>query len=166
MKTIFIIAFLLLMSAATFAQDKVDIFAQAIARAEGYYTKGTIPNRCKNPGDIRIVEGYRFPGQVGLCRGGHIRFRTDADGWAALRHQIEKALSGESHFYTPDMTLRQVAKKYAADYRNWLKNVCHNLGDVPPSTTLREYFDLSRPNYVATDDDIDFLHFDFLQGEL
>ena len=160
MKTTLIIALLILTSSA-FAQDKIQDFANAIAKAEGYGIKGALPTRCHNPGDIREVDGFKFPGQVGVCKGGHIRFRRDADGWAALRNQIEKALSGQSHFYNPDMTLRQVAKKYAADYRIWLKNVCHNLGDISPNTTLREYFDLHQ-TYVATDD-IDF--FNFLQGE-
>ncbi len=163
MRTTLIIALLILTNSA-FAQDKIDLFAHAVAKAEGFYDgPRTLPARCHNPGDLKAAYHMTYPGQVGVCKGGHIRFRRDADGWAALRNQIEKALSGQSHFYSPNMTLRQVAKKYAADYRIWLKNVCHNLGDISPNTTLREYFDL-HPTYVAPDD-IDFFNFDFLQGE-
>lgn len=115
-------------------------FAHAIAQAEGYYRAGTIPNRCSNPGDLK-VRGERYPGQVGVCKGGHVRFRNAAAGWAALYHQIDKALAGDSKFYRQDMTLAQVAKKYAANSRLWARNVARNLG-VTPSTTLEEYFDL------------------------
>ncbi len=164
MRTTLIIALLILTNSA-FAQDKIDLFAHAVAKAEGFYDgPRTLPARCHNPGDLKAAYHMTYPGQVGVCKGGHIRFRRDADGWAALRNQIEKALAGDSHFYNPNMTFRQVAKKYAESYRVWLKNVCHNLGDVSPDMTLAAYFDLGRTNYVAQESDIDFMNFDFLQG--
>ncbi len=157
-----LVGFLLVGHVAAQVSSNVYELAHAIAHAEGYYTKGTIPSRCHNPGDLKAAAGMTYPGQVGVCKGGHIRFRRDADGWSALRRQIEKALSGESHFYNPRMTFRSVAKKYAQDSRIWLKNVTHNLGDVSPDMTLAEYFDLGRTNYVAQESDIDFMNFDFL----
>ncbi len=162
MRTTLIIALLILTNSA-FAQDKIDLFAHAVAKAEGFYDgPRTLPARCHNPGDLKAAYHMTYPGQVGVCKGGHIRFRRDADGWAALRNQIEKALSGQSHFYSPNMTLRQVAKKYAADYRIWLKNVRHNLGGVSPDLTLAEFFDLGRADYVTPNDDV--FDFDFLES--
>jgi hypothetical protein len=63
------------------AQDRIDLFVHAIARAEGFYQYGSIPNRCHNPGDLK---GTRFPGEVGLCRGGHARFANAEYGWQGI----------------------------------------------------------------------------------
>ena len=125
----------------TCGAQKVESFAQAIARAEGFYQRGTIPARFHNPGDLKARRGEQYPGQVRIGKGGHVVFRNDAAGWAALYHQINKALAGESKFYQQDMTLARVAKRYAANSRLWAKNVAHNLG-VTPSTTLEEFFEL------------------------
>lgn len=122
--------------------SKVESFACAVAKAEGWSTPGTIPYRYRNPGDLKVRRGERYPGQVGIGKANHVIFRSDAAGWAALYHQIDKALAGESKFYQQDMTLAQVAKKYAANSRLWARNVAHNLG-VTPDTTLQEYFDLA-----------------------
>jgi hypothetical protein len=102
---------------------KVVEFAHAIAQAEGFYVKGSIPNRCFNPGDLK---GRAFPGEIGLCKGGHARFRNNAAGWAALYHQVEK-MGGSSTQYTAGMTFGQVAKRYAENYRPWLKIVTKRL---------------------------------------
>lgn len=161
MKKLFMLklAFVVLIGSAA-GQSKVDLFANAIAKAEGYYVHGTIPNRCHNPGDLKAAYHMTYPGQVGVCKGGHIRFRRDADGWAALHHQIEKALDGESHFYNPNMTFFEVAKRYAGNYRVWLKNVTHQLG-VSADTTLAEFFELGRPNFVQQDEPrLNFTMFD------
>jgi hypothetical protein len=123
------------------AQDKVVVFADAVAHAEGFYRKGSIPNRFHNPGDLKARPGEKYPGQVRIGKGGHVIFRSDAAGWAALYHQIDKALAGESHFYRQDMTISAVAKRYAANYRLWARNVSRALG-VAPSTTLEEFFEL------------------------
>src|SRR5947209_5334458 len=73
--------------------------AEAIARAEGFYQKGSVPNRTHNPGDIRATRGEHYPGQVGLNKHGYIIFRNDRAGWAALNHQIDKMVEGESRHY-------------------------------------------------------------------
>lgn len=106
------------------AQVTVQEAAQAIAHAEGYGVKNAIPTVCHNPGDLK---GRSFPGQAGVCKGGHARFRNDAAGWAALYSQIDKILSGESHVYKPTMTLRQISRLYAGNSRVWLKNVTNAL---------------------------------------
>src|SRR5271157_5393055 len=131
---------LLLTTALCSAQDRVQTLAKAIAKAEGCYVKGTIPNRYHNCGDLKAVRGYRFPGQVGVGKGGHVRFKNDAAGWAALTHQIDKIIAGDSR-YTVNMSLKEIGKKYAGNYRVWSKNVAHNLG-VTPDTDLWEILDV------------------------
>jgi len=131
---------LLSMPLMALPQSNPDL-AEAIAKAEGFYQRGTIPNRYHNPGDIKFDRSFRYHGQVGVGKGGHVIFRNDAAGWYALREQIEKMKSGESRHYSPTMSINQIAKKYAANYRVWAKNVSHNLGTVP-TITIAELFDI------------------------
>ena len=76
----------------------VEELAQAIARAEGYYVSGSLPQRRNNPGALKL-DGNEIT-----------QFATPSEGWAALHRQLEKILNGESAFYTPDMSIRQVAE--------------------------------------------------------
>lgn len=115
--------------------------AQAIARAEGYYSPKTIPARCFNPGDLKAVRGWKYPGQVGVCKGGHVRFRSPEAGWAALYHKLDRIAAGESRVYWVNMTLQDVTRKYAGNSRVWARSVAHNLG-VPANTTLAEILDV------------------------
>ncbi len=138
MRTI-LLAALLLTTSFCFAENRVHDLATAIAKAEGFGIRGALPTRLHNPGDLKADRGYRFPGQVGVGKGGHARFRNDAAGWAALEHQIEKIMEGSSR-YNVNMSLQQISKKYAGNWRIWSKNVAHNLG-VTPSTTLWEILD-------------------------
>jgi len=110
--------------AAVQPSPKVVLLAHAIAQAEGYGVPHSIPNRCKNPGDLK---GTHFPGQVGVCKGGHARFGTAQAGWAALYNQVQKIQDGTSTKYTQHATFRQVAKTYAQNYRPWLKIVTKTL---------------------------------------
>ena len=152
LRSLFILLFLTLALGTMRAQSKmptptptlsvnIDTFATAIAKAEGFGQRGTIPTRYHNPGDIKSVYGEKFFGQVRVGKGGHIVFRNDAAGWLALRAQIERMICGQSHFYTPEMSLQQIAKRYAGNYRVWARNVSRNLG-CPPSITLAELFDI------------------------
>lgn len=128
------------------AQNKTVEFSHAIARAEGFYQAGTLPARYHNPGDLKVRAGEKYPGQVGVGKAGHVIFRNNQCGWWALYHQVDKIMTGDSRFYTPQMTLTDVAHRYAGNWRRWAQNVAHNLG-VPPSTTLQEFFD--RPPQVT-----------------
>jgi hypothetical protein len=110
--------------AAVQPSPKVVLLAHAIAQAEGFNIKGSIPARCFNPGDLK---GTHFPGQIGVCKGGHARFRNAAAGWAALYNQVQKIADGTSTKYTPRATFRQVARTYAQNYRPWLKIVTKTL---------------------------------------
>ena len=134
-----LLTFFLLCYTFSSAQS-VDKLAQAIAKTEGYYTPHTIPNRCFNPGDLKVLRDYRYPGQLGVCKGGHARFRTQADGWSALQHQLDKIALGESKKYSVNMTLQELGKHYAGNSRVWAKNVSRNLG-VEPDTYLWEILD-------------------------
>ena len=124
--------------------------AHAIARTEGFYTKGTIPNRTHNPGDIRAVSAHQFPGQVGINSKRYAIFRNDAAGFGALYHQLEKVEAGESRFYSADITMRQFSKTYAEVNVMWLHNVCSMLR-ISPSMTLRQYFNSNRSLVLAAD---------------
>ena len=116
---------------------KVERLAHAIAKAEGFYVKGSIPNRYHNVGDIKAVKGFKYEGQIGIGKGRHVIFATDADGWRALNRQLTLIAQGYSKHYSVDMTLQQLAKKYAGNWRVFAKNLSHSLG-VPQSTTLKE----------------------------
>lgn len=132
---------LLLVGTAHAQMDKVAKFATAIARTEGFFVKGTIPNRYHNPGDIRAEKLHVYPGQVGLSKRGYVIFKNDAWGWAALERQIQKVIDGTSTKYTQDMTMLQIAKVYAASPQ-WPKTLCKILR-ISPRLTFQEYFDLA-----------------------
>ena len=144
-----LVCLLLLGMAAANAQDriKLDALAAAIARAEGYGRRGKIPTKYHNPGDIKAHKGTRLPGQRRVGKGGHIVFYTDAYGWAALRDQIAKMRDGRSKQYNPDMTLTQIARKYATRWRPWLAIVSREL-NVSPQMTLRQYFTPQSPKFT------------------
>lgn len=143
LKTILLCSVLLLNTMTVRAQTvlseaRVDRLAAAIAYAEGFGKRGAIPTRYHNPGDIKAGKGVHFPGQRGVGKGHHVIFHTDKDGWEALRHQIRKMANGNSRHYNPDMTLRQIAKKYAARSRAWTNMVTKSLG-IPETTKLRDF---------------------------
>jgi hypothetical protein len=119
---------------------KVERLAHAIAKAEGFYVKGSIPNRYHNVGDIKAVKGFKYEGQIRIGKGRHVIFATDEDGWRALYRQLTLIAQGYSKHYSMDMTLQQLAKKYAGNWRVFAKNLSHSLG-VPQSTTLKEFLD-------------------------
>ena len=78
----------------------VSKFAEAIARAEGWYAAGpTIPKRANNPGNLKA--GDHGGGTIN----GITIFATPADGWTALRRQLLLIFEGRSSFYTATMTL-------------------------------------------------------------
>jgi hypothetical protein len=114
--------------------------AKAIARAEGFYVKGSIPNRLHNPGDIRSHLQHAYPGQIGLSHG-YVIFRNDHAGWAALERQIDKMVDGSSRLYNVNMTLKQFSHKYA-ESPTWVKNVSKIL-DVTSSTRMWEILDVA-----------------------
>ncbi len=141
MKKFLIAKLVSLMLIGTAWAGTVHDFAKAIARTEGFYLKGTIPNRLHNPGDIRTTLAHAYPGQTRVYKG-YAVFRNDAAGWAALENQIQRVIDGTSTKYTADMTMLQIAKVYAENYRYWGKTVCKILR-VDPRLTFQEYFGLA-----------------------
>jgi hypothetical protein len=146
MKTLLTVL-LLAANAWGFVPSRTQTLANAIARAEGFYVKGSLPNRLHNPGDIRAHRNEHYPGQIGLTRNGYVIFRTNAAGWAALRHQIDKIVTGTSKHYNVNMTLRQLGKRYATSAA-WVRNVSRSLG-VAQSTELWEVLDVA-PQVTVT----------------
>ena len=133
--------------------SNVERFAHAIAKAEGYGMKHVIPTRYHNPGDLKAVKGFTYPGQIGIGKGRHVIFANDAAGWNALYYQIGKMVSGESRHYLPSMTIEQVARKYAGNWRQWSTNVAHNLG-VPANTTLAEVLEAKNETVTVKDSSV------------
>ena len=114
--------------------DKVKAIAQALAKAEGFYVPGSVPQRAHNPGDLKL-------GDVGNGDiSGKTIFLTDEDGWNALYHQINLMVSGESEFYDPSMSWRDIASIWVGttDANNWMLNVTNSL-KVLPDSTLGDY---------------------------
>lgn len=137
-KLLLLIALLLpsIAAAQTVDKQKVGEFATAVAHAEGFGVKHAIPTRYHNPGDIKsLPTAAKLPGQKSLGKGGHVVFRTDAAGWDALTDQITKMVDGRSKHFNADMTIAQVAKRYAGNWRPWVKIVSRELG-VEPNTKL------------------------------
>lgn len=128
---------------------KVVEFAHAIARAEGFYIHGSIPQRCANPGDLK---GTKFLGQTGLCKGGHARFANADYGWQALYAQVEKMVSDTSAIYRSSMTFREIGRLYAGNSKPWIRIVTSML-EVTPDQSIYFYFDQNRHNLITNLED-------------
>jgi hypothetical protein len=113
------------------ANDIVSRLAQAIAKAEGFFKPGSLPNRTNNPGDLKLGDlGY---GTVA----GKTVFSSADQGWSALEKQVQLMLSGQSRYYSPDMTIRQIAETYTGSDNAdaWANIVASELG-VDPDTPI------------------------------
>lgn len=107
--------------------------AYAISVAEGYWLLGSVPNRARNPGDLKV------PGWLGSVTGAENIpiFDNVEDGWNALYHQLQVIIDGTSHAYDLDMSIRDVGLKWTDSQRTeWAENVAVTL-DLPISTPLR-----------------------------
>lgn len=114
---------------------KVMRFAQAIAKAEGFYSTNpnVIPRKNHNPGDLKKSS---VP-SIGSDAQGHLIFATDVDGWTALYRQVQMIVDGTSQTMKITMTIAELAKKYAESSGPWATIVARELG-VSPLTPLRE----------------------------
>ena len=121
------------------SEETVKTFAQAVARAEGFYdAHDTVPKRAHNPGDLSD-EGDVSNGVIQTSGpfGAKITvYATDEDGWAALYKKVRRMLEGRSKTYPQDLTLMEVALKYAGSPL-WAANVARSLG-VDTRATLAE----------------------------
>lgn len=132
-------------SALVVTSSPYRVFARAIAKSEGFFIKGSIPNRNHNPGDLK---GVAFPGQIGIDVHGHAIFKNDYWGWAALDNQVRRMCEDSGSRYNPAMTLEQIGHRYARDWRRWAKNVSHEM-NCKTDTTLMEIFQI--PPAVKSD---------------
>lgn len=120
---------------------RVQVLAEAIAIAEGYYADGehdgrSLPYRLNNPGALKkpALGASMLPTWKDT---GLVVFPTTTTGWAALRHQVRSMLTGTSAIYEPSDTLLLVAEKYADGDVNWAANVAELL-HVSPTITLED----------------------------
>jgi len=123
----------LAVDASAVASSVTSALANAIAKAEGFFVPGALPNRTNNPGDLMV-------GSVGNgTQAGKTVFSSAADGWQALYNQVELMLTGQSQYYDPSMTISQVAKLYtgADNAAAWASTVASELS-VTPDTTLAQ----------------------------
>jgi|SRR5713101_6461386 len=116
--------------------DKVKAFAKAISVAEGFGIANDIPTKAHNPGDL--VLGDRGNGVLG--REGITIFPDNASGWNALYHELNLIVNSESHVYTLDMTISDMAYKWTDTSQDaWAETVANQLGvtrDTPLSQIL------------------------------
>lgn len=122
---------------------KAQRLAVAIARAEGFFVDGSLPQRTNNPGDMEL--GNRGWGVVNLKTVyGKADWNADiddrTDGCSALRRECEAILTGASAMYSVNDTFDQLADRWTGgdSVTSWLNTVTQHLG-VPASMTLREY---------------------------
>lgn len=98
--------------------SQVERIARAISIAEGYGLAGAIPTVRNNPGNIRSAAGPIAT------------YETIEAGWNALHRQVRLMLAGTSSFYSPSMTISEIARVYTGEgaYMNWARNVARILG--------------------------------------
>ena len=115
-------------------------FATAIARAEGFFVNGSIPDQAHNPGNLKTPT-WTAPGEIeGRTLGeGIALFESDGAGWNALYRQLHLIVTGESRVYNLDMTIRDMAARWVGtnevEAGQWARNVSLQLG-VSESTKL------------------------------
>lgn len=104
----------------------IGAFANAIARAEGYGSAGTIPTRANNPGDL-VLGGPSIGAGITV-------FDTIEDGWNALYDQLAAIRDRRSGNFWPEMTIAQMGQTWAGA-SSWASNVAAALG-VSTSTPI------------------------------
>jgi hypothetical protein len=112
--------------------QSIKTLGSAIARAEGFYVTGSIPQRAHNPGDLKV------PNWTGPTLGSGISvFDSDDAGWNALYRQLYLILTGQSSHYNLDMTITDMAATWTATQSDaWARNVAGYLGVDPATTPL------------------------------
>jgi hypothetical protein len=78
---------------------------------------------------------YNNPGALTNSSGGLIQYNSIEEGNAAFQNQILRAVSGQSQYYSPDMSIQQFENTYTGGDTNAGKNVASFLG-VSPNTSI------------------------------
>jgi len=101
----------------------IKTFAQAIAKQEGFYVTGSIPQRANNPGDLKIPNAPVLPGTS------ITQFETADEGWNALYKQLWIIVTGQSSYYNLDMTIDEMSRIWTATQQEpWAANVSMYVG--------------------------------------
>ena len=122
--------------------DQVWDVCRAVALAEGANVAGDAPDRNNNPGDLSKGDEHGQPivGYVTLPDGEKaIQFANKTAGWEALYTKFNNIRLGISKTFSPSMTWRQIAAKYAGNSAAWVANVTTELG-VSPDDSFGSYF--------------------------
>jgi hypothetical protein len=101
---------------------QVQAIAKAIARAEGFYVQGSVPQRANNPGDLK--EGDKGYGLID----DKTVFPSPGQGWNALYAQVQAILDNRSKYYNSGMTIAEIGMVYSGGDPNWAQNVADTLG--------------------------------------
>jgi hypothetical protein len=105
--------------------ESIKAFARAIARAEGFYVPNSVPQRARNPGNLKM------PNWQGPTINGISVFENVDQGWAALYRQLGLIVSGDSRHYTLDMTIAEMGETWTATVHEqaaWARNVAAAAG--------------------------------------
>lgn len=105
--------------------ESIKAAARAIAKAEGFYVAGSIPQRANNPGDLKP------PNWTGPTLGNGIAVYASADaGWSALYKQLYIIVTGGSSRYTLDDTILDMARTWTGgdNAGAWARQVASQLG--------------------------------------
>jgi hypothetical protein len=128
-------------SMSTTAGTGVQLLAEAIAVAEGFYIPGTIPNRANNPGDLTKGD-FGDTGVYITAKGGVqiIQYASVQDGWNALYQKLQNIANGGSSVYSPDMTLGQFINTFSGGgstgYVNSILSTTGATQDTPLGSVL------------------------------
>jgi hypothetical protein len=71
------------------------------------------------------LESYQFP--------------DDQTGWQWLYDKVSNIVNGQSSVYGQDMSIEQIAQKWAGDWENWSTNVGSALKVDPTQTSFSDY---------------------------
>jgi hypothetical protein len=106
-------------------------FAEAIAKQEGFYVEGSVPQRANNPTDLTDDGDVGYGTiQTSGPDGSKITIYPNVnDGWAAAYRKFRRMLSGASEVYTLALSMEEVGLKYSGD-PNWGTNVAELLSPV------------------------------------
>lgn len=114
-------------------QEEYDYVTKQSFNSVGKTTASNIPQKNKNPGNIKRG-GLADSLAIGVDRQGHLIFPDEATGFRAMQMDIEAKINGKSRYLPANPTLAQLGKVYAED-PNWSKSVASILRVSPTTNT-------------------------------
>lgn len=110
--------------------------AELIAREEGFFVPGSLPQRDNNPGDLRHAPNASHAGESANAIGIEPSAQT---GWDDLERQLKL-------YASRGMTLAELVEVYAPpsenDTERYLNFLCIGLG-VPSTTTVAQALEIA-----------------------